>query len=94
MTTLDIVLVVLGISWVLGFWSVKDIVIGIKELRGAVREEPTIKKRKKKELSDDEIKNILNKMETEKLKNKNYTGKWEIIQKQILKEREEATKEV
>jgi len=94
MTSIEVVVAVLGIAWLLGFWSLKDIVVGIKEIREVVKEEESKSSRKKKELSEEEIKNILSKKSNEELKSPKWTQKWREIADEILKEREAKTQEV
>jgi len=90
--TLETIVTIIVVAWLLGIFTLKDIVNGIKELK-SVRAEianTDCKPNKKKEWDSKSIETALRKLEKEELKKRydegRYSGDWKTVAEKIIKE--------
>jgi len=96
--TMETLVTITIVAWLLGIFTIKDIVNGIKEFK-AVRNEIAntgCKSKEKKQWDSKSIEAVLRKLEREELKKRydegRYNGEWLTIAEKILKEEKKEEK--
>ena len=92
--TVDTLITVILVAWALGLFTIGDIVNGLKQIKSVRYEMTTIDgsetKKKKKQWSDEDIREALGKMDKDELQKRyddgKYSGKWKDIAKELLKQ--------